>query len=191
MYGQKKKAARRAVDRARRSMEEELYRKLDEDGGKKMIFNMARDRTEDGRDVKRGAVIKDNKGRLITESKEVLRIWAANFKELLNGKGAASCLDSRARLGERRKWRRYDRKKWKQQCTRWKTQGDRGRWSAARDVGDGWRGWSQVDRKATERVYAGGKDTERMEDGPDSADMEEERGCACPRKVQGHYWRGF
>ena len=40
------------------------------------------------------------------------------------------------------------------------------------------RGGSQVDRKATERVYAGGKDTERVEDGPDSADMEEERGCA-------------
>ena len=35
-----------------------------------------------------------------------------------------------------------------------------------------------MDRKATERVYAGGKDTERVEDGPDSADMEEERGCA-------------
>ena len=33
-YGQKRKAARRAVDRARRSMEEELYRKFDEDGGK-------------------------------------------------------------------------------------------------------------------------------------------------------------
>ena len=28
---------------------------------------------------------------------------------------------------------------------------------AARYVGDGWRGGSQVDRKATERVYAGGK----------------------------------
>ena len=38
--------------------------------------------------------------------------------------------------------------------------------------------FSQLDRKATERVYAGGKDTERVEDGPDSADMEEERGCA-------------
>ena len=38
-------------------------------------------------------MIKDNNGRLITESKEVLRIWAANFKELLNGKGAASCLE--------------------------------------------------------------------------------------------------
>ena len=93
LYGQKKKAARRAVDRARRSMEEELYRKLDEDGGKKMIFKMVRDITEDGRDVKRGAVIKDNNGKLITESKEVLRIWAANFKELLNGKGTASCLE--------------------------------------------------------------------------------------------------
>ena len=34
------------------------------------------------------------------------------------------------------------------------------------------------DRKATERVYAGGKDTEGVEDGPDSADMEEDRGCA-------------
>ena len=85
-HGQKKKAARTAVDRARRSMEEELYRKLDEDGGKKIIFKMARDRTEDGRDMKRGAVIKDNNGRLNKESKEVvLRIWAANFKELLNG----------------------------------------------------------------------------------------------------------
>ena len=95
MYGQKKKAARRAVDRARRSrpMEEELYRKLDEYGGKQMIFKMARDRTDDGRDVKRGAVIKDNNGRLITESKEVLGIWAANFKELLNGNGAASCIE--------------------------------------------------------------------------------------------------
>ena len=85
----------RAVDRARWSMEEELYRKFDEDGGKKMmqVFNMARDRTEDGRDVKRGAVIKNNNGRLITENKEGLRILAANFKELLNGKVAASYLE--------------------------------------------------------------------------------------------------
>ena len=49
------------------SMEEGLCRKLDEDGGKKMIFKMARDRADDGRDMKRGAVIKDNNGRLITE----------------------------------------------------------------------------------------------------------------------------
>ena len=38
-----------------------------------------------------------------------------------------------------------------------------------------------MDRKGTEvteRMYAGGKDIERVEYGPDSADMEEERGCA-------------
>ena len=41
-----------------------------------------------------------------------------------------------------------------------------------------------MDRKATERVYAGGKNTERVEDGPGSANMEEERGCARPKKVR-------
>ena len=67
--------------------------------------------------MKTDAVINDNNGRLITESKEVLRIWAENVKEL------------------------------------------------------------QVDRKSIERVYAGWKGT-GVEDGPDSVDMEEERGCA-------------
>ena len=52
-----------------------------------------------------------------------------------------------------------------------------GRRSAARDVGDGWRAGSQTDRKTTERVYARGKDIDRVEDVPDSADMDEERGC--------------
>ena len=41
-----------------------------------------------------------------------------------------------------------------------KKQGDMGRWSASRDDGDGWRRGNQVDRKGTERVYAGGNDTE-------------------------------
>ena len=37
LYGQKKKVNRRAVDKAKKEMEEELYRKLDEDCGKKLI----------------------------------------------------------------------------------------------------------------------------------------------------------
>ena len=41
----------------------------------------------------------------------------------------------------------------------------------AGDVGVKWTG-------RLLNVYAGGKDTERVEDGLDSADMEEERGCA-------------
>ena len=78
------------MDRARRSMEEELYRKLDEHGAKKIIFKMAQARTDRGwkgrgeRCCDQGL---DNNGRLIiTEIKEVLRIWAVYFKELLNGK---------------------------------------------------------------------------------------------------------
>ena len=80
----------------------ELYRKLDENGGKKMISKMAGDRTEDRRDVTRGAVIKDNNRRLITEIKAVLRIWAGYYKELLNGTGAAIKLPRSPELGKDR-----------------------------------------------------------------------------------------
>ena len=37
-YRQKKKATKRAVDKARRDMEADVYSKLDETGGKKMII---------------------------------------------------------------------------------------------------------------------------------------------------------
>ena len=42
-----------------------------------------------------------------------------------------------------------------------------------------------MDRKATERVYAGGNDTEGVEDGPDSADMEEKGDVHDPGKYRG------
>ena len=38
-------------------------------------------------------MINDNNGRLITDGKEPLMIWVVYFKELLDGKGAASCLE--------------------------------------------------------------------------------------------------
>ena len=81
MYGRKKKAARRAVDKARQKMEEELYKKLDEDGGKRMINKMARDRNEESKDVERGSVIKDKNGTLIT------RTGTPKFSTRENGSG--------------------------------------------------------------------------------------------------------
>ena len=36
-------------------------------------------------------------------------------------------------------------------------------------------------------MNSGGKHTKGMENGPYSADKEEERKCASPRKVQGHH----
>ena len=62
-YGQNKKAAKRAVDKARRDMEADVYGKLDEDGGKKMIYKMARDRDDNSKD---GTVIKDRNRKLVT-----------------------------------------------------------------------------------------------------------------------------
>ena len=83
-YGQKKGAAKRAVDKARRDMEADVYSKLDEDGGKKMIYKMAQDRDENSKDVKGGTVIKDRNGKLVTEQEAVLKVWESYFKELLN-----------------------------------------------------------------------------------------------------------
>ena len=50
----------------------------------------------------------------------------------------------------------------------------------AGEVGVKWRGRLLC-------VYAGGKDIEAVEDEPDNADIEEQRGCAWHRKVQGHH----
>ena len=85
LYGQKKKAWR-ALDKAKREMEEELYRKLYEDCGKKLVYKMAQERDEDSQDVKTGSVIKDKSGKLVTDRKDVLQVWEYYFKELLNQK---------------------------------------------------------------------------------------------------------
>ena len=46
LYGQKKKAGKNAVDKARNGMEADVYTKLDEDAGKKMIYKITRHRNE-------------------------------------------------------------------------------------------------------------------------------------------------
>ena len=86
-YGQKKKATKRAVDKARRDMEADVYSKLDEDGGKKMINKMAQDRDENSKDMKGGTLIKDRNEKLVTEQEAVLKVWESYFKELLNQEG--------------------------------------------------------------------------------------------------------
>ena len=56
-------------------MEVDVYSKLDEDCGKKMIYKMARDRDENSKDVKGGMVMKDRNGKLVTEQEAVLKVW--------------------------------------------------------------------------------------------------------------------
>ena len=52
------------MDKAKREMEQELHRKLDEDCGKKLIYRMARESDEDSEDVIAGSGIKDMNGKL-------------------------------------------------------------------------------------------------------------------------------
>ena len=56
------------MDKVRNDMEEEVYKKLEEDGGRKMIYKLAHDRDEGGKDMKRGVVIEDGGGRLVADS---------------------------------------------------------------------------------------------------------------------------
>ena len=93
LYVQKKKAAKKAVDKDRSDMEAYLYTKLDEDAGKKMIYKMARQRNEYSKDVKGGTFIKDRNGKLVTNREEVLKVWEGHYSELLNHEGNMSDLE--------------------------------------------------------------------------------------------------
>ena len=93
LYGQKKKAATKAVDKARNYMEADLYTKLDEGAGKKMIYKMARHRNEYSKDVKGGTFIKDRNGKLVKNREEVLNVWEGHYGELLNHEANMSDLE--------------------------------------------------------------------------------------------------
>ena len=93
LYGQKKTAAKEAVDKPRNDMEADLYTKLDDDAGKKMVYKMARHRNEYSNDVKGGTFIKDINGKLVTNREEVLNVWEGRYSELLNHEGNMSDLE--------------------------------------------------------------------------------------------------
>ena len=57
-YEQTKKAAMNTVNKARRDGQADVYSKLDEDGGKRKIYKMARDKEGNNKDVKGATLIK-------------------------------------------------------------------------------------------------------------------------------------
>ena len=74
-------------------MDADLFTKLDEDAGKKMIYKMARHMNEYRKDVKGGTFIKDRNGKLLTNQEEVLNVWEGHYNELLNHEGTVSDLE--------------------------------------------------------------------------------------------------
>ena len=57
LYGQKKKAVKKVVEKDRNDMEADVYTKLDMDAGKNIIYDIVRHRNEYSNDVKGGTFI--------------------------------------------------------------------------------------------------------------------------------------
>ena len=74
-------------------MEADVYSKLDEDGGKKVIYKMVRKRDDNSKD-EGWAVIKDRNGKLLTKQEAMMKVWENYFKELLNQEGKNNDLES-------------------------------------------------------------------------------------------------
>ena len=87
------KAVKKAVDKARRDKQVDVYSQLDEGGGKKMVYKMGRDKNENSKVVKGGKMIKEINGKLVTEQEAVLKVWESYFKELLNQEENNNVLD--------------------------------------------------------------------------------------------------
>ena len=87
------KSAKKAVDKARNDMEADLYTKLDDDAGKKMLCKMARHRNEYSKYVKGGTFIKDRHGKLVTNWEDVIMVCEGHCIELLNHEGHMSDLE--------------------------------------------------------------------------------------------------
>ena len=58
-----------------------------------MIYKMARHKKEYSKDVKGGTFLKDRNGKLVTNQKEVLKVWEGQYSELLNREGNMSDLE--------------------------------------------------------------------------------------------------
>ena len=83
-YREKKNAANKAVVKARDKKQQKWCERIQEDGGKKLIFQLARDRDRDSKDTTRTSTMKRSDGTLVTGVKQVLSVWEEYFKKLLN-----------------------------------------------------------------------------------------------------------
>ena len=89
-----KNIAKKAVAEARMNAQKELYEKVEEDAGRKLIYRLAKDRDLDSNDMKGGTVVKDSNGKVVTERKEVLKAWKCYFSNLFNqGRLSDRCLE--------------------------------------------------------------------------------------------------
>lgn len=84
-YKAAKRAAKQAVARAKDAVFAGMYRALDEKGGERLLYNLARVREGKSRDLDRVRCIKDEGGRVLVDELHIKARWQGYFSGLLNG----------------------------------------------------------------------------------------------------------
>lgn len=82
-YHESKRAAKIAVREAKRADIAELYQKLDTpEGGRQMLYRIARARASISKDMTQFAQVKDDQGRTLRRPKEIRERWRSHFEEI-------------------------------------------------------------------------------------------------------------
>ena len=78
-----KKSARKAVWEARSAAQKTLYDELETDQGRKKIFQIAKVRDKESKDIVGTPSLKKESGEMVYEEKEILTVWKDYFSGLL------------------------------------------------------------------------------------------------------------
>ncbi|XP_071680964.1 uncharacterized protein [Lolium perenne] len=92
-YKMAKKAAKRAVTKARGRAYEDLYQRLGTKEGEKDMYRMAKIRERKTRDVDQVKCFKDGADQLLMKDKEIKHRWREYFDGLFNGETESSTIE--------------------------------------------------------------------------------------------------
>ena len=87
-YKETRREAKKEVAKAKARAYDELYEGLDTKEGEKIVYRLARQRHQAGKDVQQVRMMKDNDGTVLTDEESVLRRWKEYFEGLMNEENA-------------------------------------------------------------------------------------------------------
>ena len=83
-YNEMRGEAKKDVAKAKNKAYYELYEELDTKEGGNILYRLARQRHQTGKDLKQVRMMKDKYGKVTTDEESVLRIWKEYYKGLMN-----------------------------------------------------------------------------------------------------------
>ena len=83
-YKEMRREAKKEVAKAKSKAYDELYEELDTKEGEKILYRLARQRHQAGKDVQQVRMMKDKDGNVMTDEESVLRIWKEYYMGLMN-----------------------------------------------------------------------------------------------------------